>query len=121
MHRLREVDELLQAKPEHQEWLQEVHPEVSFLEWSGRFLRGKKSAGGQVERLKLPDVESVSLRDLDSTGKADLTDVLDAYAALWSALRRAKDEHKTLAEETLDGLRANMTFRMDARCATLYA
>lgn len=111
--KIREVDELLRARPEGREWLQEVHPEVCFLEWSGRLLPGKKSAAGQVERLKLvqekfPDVESVILRDPDSTGKMDLTDVLDAYAALWTALRRAKDEHETLAEVVLDELRANM-------------
>lgn len=111
--KIREVDELLQAKPEYQEWLQEVHPEVCFLEWSDRLLPAKKSAIGQVERLKLvrekfPDVESVILQDPDLTRKVDLTDVLDAYAALWTALRRTKDEHEALEEEILDGLRASM-------------
>lgn len=111
--KIREVDELLQAEPEYQEWLQEVHPELCFLVWSGRLLRGKQSAAGQVERFKLvreqfPDVERKILEDLSSIGKVDLTDVLDAYAALWAALRRVKDEHEILAEETLDGLRADM-------------
>ena len=113
MPKIREVDEVLRARPHYQEWLKEVHPEVCFLGWSCRLLPGKKSAAGQVERLKLvrerfPDVESMILRDPDSTGKVDLTDVLDAYAALWTALRRAKDEHEALAEEILDGLRAEM-------------
>ncbi|MGH3145857.1 MAG: DUF429 domain-containing protein, partial [Rubrobacter sp.] len=111
--KIREVDELLQIEPEYQEWVQEVHPEVCFLAWSGRLMHGKQSAAGQVERFKLvreqfPDVERAVLEDLGSIGKVDLTDVLDAYAALWTALRRAKDEHETLPEEILDGFRANM-------------
>jgi predicted RNase H-like nuclease len=111
--KIREVDELLQAKAEYQEWLQEVHPEVCFLAWSGVVLRSKQSAAGQVERFKLvreefPDVERAILEDLNPTEKVDLTDVLDAYAALWTALRWAAGEHETLVEEVLDGLRANM-------------
>jgi predicted RNase H-like nuclease len=111
--KIREVDEFLHVRPEHQEWLLEVHPEVCFLEWSGHLLRGKHSAVGQIERLRLvrkefPHVERAILKDLDATDKVDLTDVLDAHAALWTALRRATNEHETLAEETLGGLRARM-------------
>jgi predicted RNase H-like nuclease len=111
--KIREVDAFLQVKPESQEWLQEVHPEVCFLVWSGSVLRGKQSAVGQVERFKLvregfPDVERAILKDLNPTEKVDLTDVLDAYAALWTALRWAADEHETLTEETLGTLRAKM-------------
>ena len=90
-------------------------PRFCFLNWSGRLLRGKKSATGQIERLKLvrekfPDVERVILEDPSSIDKVDLTDALDAYAALWTALRWEKDKHETLTlvDEILDGLRAGM-------------
>lgn len=112
--KIREVDSFLQADLERQEWLLEVHPEVCFLAWSGRVLPGKKSATGQIERLRLvrkefPDAEhAIAENDNENKNSADLTDVLDAYAALWTALRRTANKHETLAEEVLDGLRARM-------------
>lgn len=111
--KIREVDELLRTNSEHRDWLLEVHPEVCFLHWAGHPLPGKKSAVGQIQRLKLVretfrDVESAILEDLDVTDKVDLTDVLDAYAALWTALRRLAGEHEILAEELLGGTRARM-------------
>lgn len=112
--KIREVDEFLRVDLARQRWLIEVHPEVCFLDWRGRVLPGKQSAPGQIERLKLtrtafPDVERAILQDLDATNKVDLTDVLDAYAALRTALRRTKEEHEVLAEETLQGIVARMT------------
>lgn len=112
--KIREVDEFLQSKPEHQRWLLEVHPEVCFLAWSGRILHSKHSAVGQVQRFcivrhEFPDTEHAILEDLNATDKVDLTDVLDAYAALWTALRRTKEEHKVLAEEPLHSIVAKMT------------
>lgn len=112
--KIREVDEFLQVDLERQRWLVEVHPEVCFLDWCGRVLPGKQSATGQIERLDLvrtefPDVERAILEDLDAANKVDLTDVLDAYAALRTALRRTDEEHKVLAQETLQGIVARMT------------
>jgi predicted RNase H-like nuclease len=111
--KIREVDEFARVHPEHQDWLLEVHPEVCFLRWASRLLPGKKSAVGQIERLGLVreefrDAESAILEDLDTTDKVDLTDVLDAYAALWTALRRLTGEYEILAEELLGGTRARM-------------
>jgi predicted RNase H-like nuclease len=111
--KIREVDEFLRVEPKRQEWLLEVHPEICFLCWSGCLLRVKQSAAGQVERLDLvreefPDVERAIVEDLSEGSEVALTDVLDAYAALWTALRRSTDNHKLLAEQTSGGLRAAM-------------
>lgn len=112
--KIREVDVFLRSEPKCQEWLLEVHPEVCFLAWSDRLLYGKKSATGQIERLRFvreefPDAERAILEDLNATHKEmDLTDILDAYAALWTAMRRTNNEHETLEAETLDGIRASM-------------
>lgn len=86
--KIREADELLHAEAECKSWLLEVHPELCFFAWSdNRPLRGKRTAGGQVQRLGLvrrtfPDVECSILEDLGSAAKVDLTDIPDAYAAL---------------------------------------
>lgn len=112
--KIREVDVFPRSEPKCQEWLLEVHPEVCFLAWSDRLLYGKHSAVGQMERLGLtreefPDAERAILEDLNATHKVDLTDILDAYAALWTALRRTNNDHETLVEvETLDGIQVGM-------------
>lgn len=111
--KIREVDEFIRANPQCLEWLFEVHPEVCFLEWFGHLPSKRKSAVGQIERLALvrrgfPDAERAILEDLNVTDGVDLTDVLDAYASLWTALRLTEEEHETLASETPDGITAKM-------------
>lgn len=111
--KIREVDKVVRANPERLGWLFEVHPEVCFLEWFGYLPRKKRSAAGQIERLTLvqsvfPDAKRAILEDLNAIDEVDLTDVLDAYAALWTALRLTKGEHETLATETIGGITARM-------------
>ncbi len=49
-------------------------------------------------REEFRDAEFAILEDLDVIDKVEFTDVLDAYAALWTALRRLTGEHEILAE-----------------------
>jgi predicted RNase H-like nuclease len=86
MGKVREADEHLAAHPGDQDWLVEVHPELSFLELNdGEPLPGPKhSAAGRARRLELVQREFTDA----AVPRAGAVDVLDAYAALWSALRR---------------------------------
>ena len=114
--KIREVDEFVRGRADSQEWLFEVHPELCFRAWAGRDLPPKRSAAGTLERLVLvrdmfSDAESVirgqrSRRSQD----ANITDVLDAYAALWAALRKTQSEHQSLTQETLGGTVARMIY-----------
>ncbi len=69
----------------------EVHPELCFQRMQGSTLASKKSARGALQRLALvrarfPDAED-RMRESDH-GVMD--DLLDAYAALWTARRIAE-------------------------------
>ena len=69
----------------------EVHPELSFLEMTGRVLDSKKTATGVTQRIEAltmwdPDV-TAALASRPADVPAD--DALDALAALWSASRWA--------------------------------
>ena len=92
--RIREADELLRRDPAATGWLHECHPEVAFAELTGTELPPKRSVAGAARRLEAlradPDLGDVAdrLAALDAPAKdAALDDALDAYAALWSALR----------------------------------
>lgn len=89
----------MRSTPDVEDWLVEVHPEVSFLSWNGDRLPGKKSPAGALRRLhlareRLPDLED-GLLALDSS-RVGLDDALDACAALWSAVRHLNGKAKTL-------------------------
>ena len=92
-----ELDAFLREDAARNDVLAECHPEVSFTVMNGGVpLAAKSSAGGQLARLDLvraafPDAEEV-IRTSPLGGRHGLVDILDAYAALWSALRwRAGD------------------------------
>jgi predicted RNase H-like nuclease len=90
--KIREVDTLLLARPALRRRVRECHPEVSFREWAGRPLRhGKKSSAGHVERAALVDAEwpdeRARLARLLPRGGFQRDDLLDAFAALWTARR----------------------------------
>jgi threonine dehydratase len=111
--KIREVHEFVRTRADTQKWLFEVHPEVCFRVWAGRNLHAKRSAAGALDRLALvrrmfPDAELVIRQHPFGSQDADLTDVLDTYAALWTALRMVRQEHKILAQETLHGIIASM-------------
>lgn len=91
--KVREVDALLQARPALRGWLREVHPELSFRTLAGAPLpHAKKTANGKQLRQELVAAsfgngayEAVRAQ-FRRTAVAD-DDILDAFAALWSAER----------------------------------
>ncbi len=92
--KLREVDDVLRARPALQRRVKEVHPELAFLAMAngGRPPASKRTAEGRDARVRLlsragfPDVAAaVSAR---GPGVA-VDDVLDAHAVCWSAMRIA--------------------------------
>lgn len=73
----------------------EVHPEVSFATMAGEPLTSaKKSWNGQMMRLELLAGHGLSIPSPLSAdaGLVPVDDVLDAAAASWSALRRARGD-----------------------------
>jgi len=110
--RVREVDAFM--TPEHQAWVHEVHPELSYTCWnSGKPLAAsKKRKDGQAERHRLiemewPDSLARLSGELGIHGGWQAEDLTDAFAALWTARRIARSEAMTLASATPDsrGLR----------------
>jgi predicted RNase H-like nuclease len=96
--KIREVDQLM--TPKVQETVHEIHPELCFYGMTGYPIRhNKKSTDGKAERLRaLQDSFSGIGRALGVFPRSQVggDDVLDAYAAAWSALRIAE----TAAERT---------------------
>lgn len=91
--KIREVDSFLRSDPTLHDWVREVHPEISFWAWNGNraMSHRKKSPSGKVEReaLVMPrygaayaTAKSTLLR-----GQYSNDDLLDAFAALWTAER----------------------------------
>jgi predicted RNase H-like nuclease len=75
----------------------EVHPELCFLRMNeGQPLAAKSSARGQLRRLELVRNEFPSIDDAiaecEWARHGSLIDILDAAAALWTALRRARGD-----------------------------
>jgi len=96
--KIREVDELLRKDLCRQNWIREVHPEVSFWAWNGskpmsypKKKRTGEPALGKAERetLVVPrygNCYGVAQSVLPPNAYA-YDDLLDAFAALWSAER----------------------------------
>ena len=89
-----EVDELVQKDARFRERTYEVHPEVSFAAWNGTPLEhNKKSPEGKALRMDL--VESFFGRYAYTFAREFLPksvepdDILDAFAATWTAWRIA--------------------------------
>jgi predicted RNase H-like nuclease len=91
--KIRDVDDALRREPARARWVREAHPEVCFARWSGApMAHPKKKAAGRAERLALvtrrfgPEVfAAVRLRH--PRGDVADDDLLDAFAALWTAER----------------------------------
>lgn len=91
--KIREVDTFLRSDLSLTEWIREVHPEVCFWYWNGgrAMLHAKKKAQGREERERLviscygPAYRQVQLSL--PRGHFANDDLLDAFAALWSAKR----------------------------------
>ncbi|MFZ9520713.1 MAG: DUF429 domain-containing protein, partial [Silvanigrellaceae bacterium] len=104
-HKVREVDALLQAKLPFQTILHETHPELAFAVWAGEPLaHSKKSADGRAERAKLVSAyfgeeQFQSVRQKFRRSEVADDDILDAFAALWSAERLAGKKALLLPRE----------------------
>ena len=111
--KIRQVDRFIRSCAGAPDWLVEAHPEVSFRAWAGRDLPTKRSAAGELERLAVvrgafADVEQVVRGQAWRRSEVGLIDVLDAYAALWTALRFRAGRHRVLGGERLDGVEARI-------------
>ena len=116
MWRIREVDEMLRAEPELQGRVREIHPEVCFCAWAGRPMRhAKRTVEGRAERLALVNEHFRDafddLRPSIAQRLAADDDLLDAFAALWTAERILRGEARTVPRvppEDRYGLRMEM-------------
>jgi predicted RNase H-like nuclease len=107
---IREVDEELRARARLRERVREVHPEVSFQAWSGAAMRFlKESRRGREERRRLVDrhfgsaayalvLAQLRVRDRLRVQDVGDDDILDAFAALWSAERILRGASRSLPE-----------------------
>jgi predicted RNase H-like nuclease len=111
-----EVDAFMRADKGREEWLFECHPELSFYALAGAVPGdGKRSAAGLLQRLHLirdvfPDVEQqIATAPWDGT-QVELADVLDAYAALTTAVVCARGDQEELGrgERDSEGLLMRM-------------
>lgn len=91
--KIREVDNFLRANTDCQSWIREVHPEVCFLAWNNNnaMIHRKKSALGRKEReqLVIPYFGKAysEAQACLPRGQYANDDLLDAFAALWTAER----------------------------------
>jgi predicted RNase H-like nuclease len=100
--KIREVDHLVRTYGlSAPECFLEAHPELSFKRMNGdRSLPPKHTLIGQHARARLvteqfPDFED-ALERYGSRASRQIEDILDAYAALWTALRWAEDKAEVL-------------------------
>jgi len=103
--KVREVDHLLRRTPDLQSRIREIHPEVSFWAWSGQraIKDSKKSKEGLESRRLLvePFFGNQVLNNARKAGPKSIftdDDILDSFAALWTALRIWRGEAQTLPE-----------------------
>jgi predicted RNase H-like nuclease len=103
--RIREVDAVLAARPDLRSRIREVHPELSFWAWNdGRAMAASKRADdGRRERRQLVDATfGAATYDTirDKLPRKDVADddILDAFAALWTAGRIGAGEARTLPD-----------------------
>ena len=91
--KIREVDTFLRSDSTSQQWIREVHPEVCFWAWNSNkaMANRKKSAAGKAERESLVQplygAAYGAARASLPRGQYANDDLLDAFAALWSAER----------------------------------
>lgn len=106
--KVRAADDFLQANPGSQDWLYEVHPELCFDRMAeGQPLDAKRSPRGQAHRMRLldpyvPDMLEALGRMPVTGDQADMTDALDALAALWTAIRVRRGESEPVGDVEQD-------------------
>ena len=103
--KIREVDAILKADTEIRNKVREVHPEVCFYFLAGEkpCQYGKKKGAGREERRNLltpsfNDALKSALTDRRKFACAE-DDILDAFAALWTAERIAAGKAQTIPVE----------------------
>lgn len=97
--KIREVDELV--TPNDDNSVVEVHPECAFATMSNDTpLPSKHTADGIRQRLALIEAEFGALPPTPKG--AQLDDVLDAFAVLWSVERFARGAHRTFGDGARD-------------------
>ncbi len=117
--KVRDVDLLMNADPRLQQRVREVHPEVCFWAWNGNrpMPFAKKTAEGFADRRAL--VRRGFGSAFDAVRKQRLAkdvcrdDILDAFAALWTAVRIFQGRALSFpAEELCDarGLRMEIVY-----------
>lgn len=112
MGKVREVDELMRTCLNARDRVHEVHPEVCLWAWNGRrtMLHPKRSRDGKAERRVLVDghfgVEAFSeVRGLYPKKDVGDDDIVDAFAALWTAERIVRGAARRLPDvPPMDGL-----------------
>ena len=116
MWRIREVDAILRSEPGLRSRVREIHPEVCYYAWAGHPMEhGKGTGEGRVERLELveehfPGAFDAIRREIQHRQAAD-DDILDAFAALWTAERIVRGMATTVPavpSEDRFGLRMEM-------------
>jgi predicted RNase H-like nuclease len=91
--KIREVDMFLRSDPTFQQWVREAHPEVCFWAWNGNkaMANRKQSSAGKAERETLVKplygTAYTAAQASLPRGQYANDDLLDAFAALWSAER----------------------------------
>jgi predicted RNase H-like nuclease len=96
-----QIDRLLQRHHELRGRVYEVHPEVSFAAWNREPLAASKhQSEGRAVRRKLVTETFGALPPVPRGASED--DVLDAFAALWTARRIARNEHDVLGDGHAD-------------------
>jgi predicted RNase H-like nuclease len=116
MWRIREVDAILRSEPGLRSRVREIHPEVCFYAWAGHPMQHRKrTAEGRAERLALVEEHfrgafDAIRREIPPRQAAD-DDILDAFAALWTAERIVRGMATTVPavpSEDRFGLRMEM-------------
>lgn len=119
VRKIKEVDDVLSADSSLQQRVREVHPEVSFWAWAaGPMQFGKKTRQGRDERRHLVDDyfgrEAVwAVRTEYKVKEVGHDDILDAFAALWTAERILGGTHRRFPEEAstdTKGLRMEIVY-----------
>src|SRR5690606_15447427 len=103
--KIREIDQMLRSQPEYRQFIREIHPEVSFMELNnGKPMQYPKArAAGRREREQLLEAffgDEIRRIMRESRGTlAQPDDVIDAFAALWSARRVHEGCFRRLPDE----------------------
>ena len=102
--KIKEVDDLLRARPALRDVVREVHPELCFRELAGAPMRFyTKEPAGQEERQRhlrrhFRDLDLAAIEKSGRKQKIPIDDILDATVASWSALRLATGRGRSLCE-----------------------